>query len=73
MVQHPLGAVAFRDTRLFQLSEISIQCGPFLLENVGHEKQNKAEKQGFLGTWFNEHGGEGLVVGLDDLSDLFQP
>lgn len=43
MGQCPLGAVAFRDTILFDLSENSIQCGPFLLENMGNEKQNKTE------------------------------
>jgi len=26
-----------------------------------------------LGTWFNGHGGDGLTVGLDELSGLFQP
>lgn len=26
-----------------------------------------------LGAWFSDHGGAGLVVGLDDLWGLFQP
>jgi len=26
-----------------------------------------------LQTWFKRHGGDGLVVGLDDLGGLFQP
>jgi len=27
----------------------------------------------FFGIWFSSHGGVGLMVGLDDLRDLFQP
>jgi len=27
----------------------------------------------YLGPWFSEHGGDGLTVGLGDLSGLFQP
>jgi len=26
-----------------------------------------------LGTWFSGRGGDGLMVGLDDLRGLFQP
>jgi len=26
-----------------------------------------------LGTWFSRHGGDGLMVGLDDLRGFFQP
>lgn len=25
------------------------------------------------GTWLSGHGGDGLAIGLDDLSGLFQP
>jgi len=28
---------------------------------------------GHLGTWFSRHGGDGWMVGLDDLRGLFQP
>lgn len=28
---------------------------------------------GITHTWLSGHGGEGLMVGIDDSSDLFQP
>jgi len=60
------------DVRNYVLAEGAARRGNRLPRAAGESPSQTAWLWHF-GTWFSRHGGDGLMVGLDDLGGLLQP